>query len=243
MSARQLSGLAGGGGLLRHGRRVLGLRVLRPRLLPGRAAAPARLADLSRFERHHGLLLRQRHAGGLHQRRHSPPRRARLRADRLLRVRNLCGGAALHRHAGAPVCRLPAHGGRLGHHERGRHHQHPGPVVRRQTRARHQPGAQRRQLQRRGRRAGAGVSRRRRGLYDRDAGRRRRNPRSDGAAGAQDSGQHGRRGRRMHRLQQPAAPTRPWRGLAPRPCAAQRSGACRRRFRSRCCRRPDFSCT
>ena len=39
-----------------------------------------------RLERHHGLLLRQRGARGLHQRRRPPPRRARVCADRLFGV-------------------------------------------------------------------------------------------------------------------------------------------------------------
>src|SRR3990172_10583834 len=55
-------------------------------LLSGGAAAPPRLAHHTHLVGYHPLLLRERPPGGLHQRRHPPARRARLRADGGLRL-------------------------------------------------------------------------------------------------------------------------------------------------------------
>ena len=70
---------------------------------------------------------------------------------------------------------------RLGRHFAGHHHQHAGPVVRREARHGDQPGAERRQLWRHRRRAAAGGRHRLFRLPGRDDGRGRRHDRADGA--------------------------------------------------------------
>ena len=155
--------------LLRDGGRVLGLRVLRPRLLSGRAAAPARLADLADLQRHHGLLLRQRACWWSSS--------ATPSASLGARACVLIGAVSRSRSRWRPCpsSRAPVQLFAVylvmavgwATMSVGAITNILGLWFDAQARARHQPGAQRRQLQRRGHRAGAGVPRRRRGLYRR----------------------------------------------------------------------------